>query len=251
MNSDQAQSELKAFQDTRKGAGDYYSQFQNELGVGDAQTRQNDIRSQIRSTESALKGVNDSVAGRTRGNLVTEAQRARLVGLERAPIADELGGLQGSFADAQSNYRDLLGQATTRAGQSYQTDADKLASLQGNYDRIYQREQADAEARRWQQQQAEAARQWQAQFDESQRQFAASQANTRNQMAQQASLYQKQLDTNNADAERQRAIEEEARHTAQGAASAANNPYKKVGLWDAFWQPMGNTFSNVGKFFGF
>lgn len=160
MDSRSALTELKNFQGSRKGAGDYYSQYQKELGVGDAQARTNDIRGLIRNTETALKGVNQSVAGRTRGNLVNEAQRARLEGIERAPIAEELGTLQGSFADEQQNYRDLLGQATTRAGQAYQTDADRLAALESNYNKIFQAEQAAAEEARWRQQ-----------FEEDRRQF--------------------------------------------------------------------------------
>lgn len=176
MDSKTALSELKAFQGSRKGAGDYYTQYQNELGVGDAQARSNDIRGLIRNTEGALKGVNSSVAGRTRGQGVNEAQRARLEGIERAPIAEELGTLQGSFADEQQNYRDLLGQATTRAGQSYQTDADKLAGLESNYNKIYQNEQAAAEQARWQKQFEEQNRQFEAQMAASERQRAATQA---------------------------------------------------------------------------
>lgn len=188
MDSKGALAELKSFQGSRKGAGDYYSQYQKELGVGDAQARSSDIRSQLRQTETALKGVGESVAGRTRGQGVNEAQRARLVGLERAPIAEEMGGLQGAFADEQTNYRDLLGQATTRAGQAYQTDADRLAGLESNYAKLYQQEQAAAEQARWQRQLEDEQRRWQADFDERKRQSALSQQNIRNQYAQQASL---------------------------------------------------------------
>ncbi len=185
MDSKGALAELKAFQGSRKGAGDYQSQFQQELGVGDAQSRANDIRTQLRQTEQALKGVGSSVAGRTRGNLVTEAQRARLVGLERAPIAEEMGTLQGAFSDEQQNYRDLLGQATTRAGQAYQTDADRQAALESTYAKLYQQEQDRA-----------AAEKWQREFEESQRQFAEQMAESRRTAdatrASLASLYQPQ-----------------------------------------------------------
>lgn len=176
MDSKSALSELKSFQGSRKGAGDYYTQYQQELGVGDAQARSNDIRGLIRNTEGALKGVNASVAGRTRGQGVNEAQRARLEGIERAPIAEELGTLQGSFADEQQNYRDLLSQATTRAGQSYQTDADKLAALESNYNKIFQSEQAAAEQSRWERELAERSRQWQEEMAQRDRQSAAQQA---------------------------------------------------------------------------
>lgn len=255
MDSKGALAELKAFQGSRKGAGDYYSQYQQELGVGDAQARSNDIRGLIRNTEGALKGVNQSVAGRTRGQGVNEAQRARLEGLERAPIAEELGTLQGSFADEQQNYRDLLGQATTRAGQSYQTDADKLAALESNYNKLFQSEQAAAEQARWERELAERNRQFQLDFDARNSQFERSLRNTREQYAQQATFNSRTAAdvkaAADAEAARQRALEEEARHVRQGAESAKKNPRKEVSLWDAFWQPMGNSISNVQRWLGF
>lgn len=210
MDSKKALGELKKFQGSRKGAGDYYTQYQQELGVGDAQARSNDIRSLIRNTEGALKGVNQSVAGRTRGQGVNEAQRARLEGIERAPIAEELGSLQGGYADEQQNYRDLLGQATTRAGQAYQTDADRLASLESNYSKIYQKEQAAAEAARWRKELEDRNNQWRLSFDEDKRQFERSQQSIRDQAAAQATLTRQ----NAAELARQAAIEAEAKKRA-------------------------------------
>ncbi len=188
MDSAGALAELKSFQGSRKGAGDYATQYQQELGVNDAQSRSNDIRGLIRNTEGALKGVNASVAGRTRGNLVNEAQRARLEGIERAPIAQELGGLQGSYADEQQNYRDLLGQATSRAGMAYQTDADKQAGLESTYAKLYQSEQDRAEQQRWEQQQSESRRQFEAQMAAAARNAADARAATKAQYASAASF---------------------------------------------------------------
>lgn len=239
MDSKKALAELKSFQGSRKGAGDYYSQYQNELGVGDAQARSNDIRGLIRNTETALKGVNQSVAGRTRGQGVNEAQRARLEGIERAPLAEELGGLQGSYADETQNYRDLLGQATTRAGQAYQTDADRLAGLESNYSKLFQREQSAAEEAR----QRKALDLQMQQFRESNRQFDAQMAADDRRLQQQLAAARAQAASFNAPAKppvkptaRQKAIEEEARHVRQGAASAAKNPRKEASIFDAVGQ---------------
>lgn len=218
MDSKTALSELKAFQGSRKGAGDYYTQYQQELGVNDAQARSNDIRGLIRNTETALKGVNQSVAGRTRGQGVNEAQRARLEGIERAPIAEELGSLQGTYADETQNYRDLLGQATTRAGQSYQTDADRLAALESNYNKIYQSEQAAAEAARWERELAQRQAQFEADLNERRRSSEAQQAAIRAQYAQAASLNKASSD----EAARQRALAEEAKRVAAEIASNKN-----------------------------
>lgn len=248
MDSASALSELKAFQGSRKGVGDYAKEYNQELGVNEAQSRSNDVRRLIRNTEGALRGVNASVAGRTRGNLVNEAQRARLEGIERAPIAQELGTLQSSYADEQQNYRDLLAQATARAGQAYQTDADKLAALESNYNKLYASEQAAAEQRRWEQQQAESRRQ----FDEQMRAAAANAAATRAQYAQLASftptIAPKAQAVDPKAAERQRALEEAARHAREGAASAAKNPYKKATIFDGiaeWWRtaPTSSTFN--------
>lgn len=213
MDSGTALKELKDFQGTRKGASDYYSDAQNELGVGTAQARSNDLLGLVRNTEKQLQGVGESVAGRTRGNLVTEAQRARLQNLEERPIAESLGGLQTSYGDSQTNYRDLLGQAGTRAGLSYQTDQDKVAGLQSQYDRLFGQEQKAAEEARWRQQfdaeRAAADRQ----FTEMQRQFNEGQNNIKKQYAQQASFNQSGINAQNtarADVEKQMALATEA-----------------------------------------
>lgn len=217
MDSKGALAELKAFQGSRKGAGDYYKESQAELGVGDAQTRANDLRGLIRSTEESLKGVGASVAGRTRGFGVTEAQRARLQNLESQPIAERLGGLQGSFSDAQQNYRDLLGQAGTRAGMAYQTDTDRQNALQTQYQNLFQGEQAAAEQAFRERQLAEQARQFQMDLDERRRSSAAQAQAIRDQYAQQASLYNQQRedakaaqDAAAADAARQKALQDQA-----------------------------------------
>lgn len=250
MDSKTALSELKAFQGSRKGAGDYYNQYQQELGVGDAQARSNDIRGLIRNTEGALRGVNQSVAGRTRGQGVNEAQRARLEGIERAPLAQELGTLQGSYADENQNYRDLLSQATTRAGQAYQTDADRLASLESNYNKLFQAEQAAAEQARWERELAANEAKWKEEMAQRDRQFNANLAATRSQFAQQATLSSRAAQEATAQREREAALAEEARHVRQGAESAARNPRKEASLWDEFWKdstilrPVGNAIGN-------
>jgi hypothetical protein len=149
VDSQSALKELQTFQSGRKSAGDYYTAAQQELGVGSAQQRASDMRNLIRNTEGALKGVDASVSGRTQGSLVTEAQRSRLANLERQPLSEELGTLQGGYSDEMANYRDLVGQASTKAGLGYQSDQDRLASLEGNYNRLFGQEQAAEERRRY------------------------------------------------------------------------------------------------------
>jgi len=178
MDSKSALKELKKAQSTRKGAGDYYNKYQQELGVNDVKTRADDMRGLIRNTETALKGVPEAVSGRTRGQLVTEAQRARLSNLEQQPLAEQLSGLQGGYSDEMQSYRDLLGQAGTQTQFAYQNDADKLAALEGNYNRIFQKETAAAEEARWRKQMAEETRRFNAQLAQSARLQAETDAMT-------------------------------------------------------------------------
>lgn len=159
MDSQTALKELQTFQGNRKSAGDYYTAAQQELGAGSAQQRANEMRGLIRNTETALKGVDASVSGRTQGSLVTEAQRARLANLERQPLAEQLGGLQSGYSDEMANYRDLVSQAGTKAGLQYQSDQDRLAALEGNYQRLFGQEQAAEERRRYEADLAERKRQ--------------------------------------------------------------------------------------------
>ncbi len=167
MDSAGALAELKNFQSTRKGASDYYDQAQNELGVGGVKARADDLRGIIRNTETSLKGVNQSVAGRTRGNLVNEAQRARLENIEKAPLMEGIASQQGALSDEMQSYRDLLGQAGTKSGLLYQTDSDKASSLQQTYQNILQQE----EVARQKAAQEEAMRQWWADFNNRNDQF--------------------------------------------------------------------------------
>lgn len=169
MDSKGALQELKQYQSTSKSAGDYYKQSQDELGVGGARAEQQQMRDLIRGTQQQLEGVGQSVAGRTRGNLVTEAQRARLQSLEERPLAERLGKQQTQYGDVSTNYRDLLSQAGTQAGMAYQSQADKEAALQRQYETLFGRERAAEETR---QREIENER-WRKQFEESRRQFDA------------------------------------------------------------------------------
>lgn len=245
MDSKTALSELQKFQSSRKSSKDYFSEAQNELGVGDVKTQQNSLRDTIRNTEAQLKGVGESVAGRTRGNLVTEAQRARLQSLESQPIAETLGSQQTAYSDISQNYRDLLSQAMNQAGMMYQTDADRLASLQGNYDRLYTAEQDAAAAEAARLAREESARQWQATFDEQVRQWNADNALRQAQInagIASAASFAEEAKTSR---EQQQAIDDEAELLASAEAFKAEHPYNPPSLWDTFWQPMSDSLSSA------
>lgn len=193
MDSASALAELKQAQSTRKSAGDYYSQYEKELGATDVANQQKALRETIRGTEAQLAGVGESVAGRTRGTLTTESQRARLQALESQPIAEQLSKQQTGYSDLASEYQNLLSQVGTKSGMAYQSEADRLAALESTYQKLFEKEQAQKQYEQWLKEfEAERAAQA-AQLAESRRQFdlniAETRANTQRQLAQQASLY--------------------------------------------------------------
>lgn len=152
MDSSSALKQLQDFQGTRKNPTAYFDEAQNGLGVSAAAQQANDLRNVVRNTQTSLRGVDASVAGRTGGSLVTDAQRSRLVNLERAPLAENLNDQLTGYGDAMSNYRDLLGQASSKASMLYQGDADRENALRSNYEAIFGREQAAEAVRQFNEQ---------------------------------------------------------------------------------------------------
>lgn len=134
-----AENELQSFTKNRVNPLDYYNQSEQALGVGDVRGRVGNLRREVSNTEALLGGVGDSVAGRTSGSNVTEAQRSRLIALERRPYEESFQTQQRALGDEQSTLQDLLGQAGQRSGLMYQGDADKQSALQSTYDRAAQR----------------------------------------------------------------------------------------------------------------
>lgn len=265
MDSATALKELKNYQGTRKSAGDYYSQYEKETGATEASARQKELRETIRGTEAQLKGVGESVAGRTRGQLVTEAQRARLQNLESQPIAETLRGQQAAYSDVSSEYQNLLSQAGTRAGLAYQTDADKLAALEGTYNKLFAEEQAKRQQEQWLKEFEASRAEFAAQLAENQRQFTESQAANRAQYAAQASLYNQQKADSEAAvkaaeekaAAQQKAEAQELAKLQSQAAGAEAKRLKEISqrntgnFWNdlAAWNKRGWT-GDIGEFLG-
>ena len=175
--SAEALSQLQQFQNTMANPLDLYNKQVSELGVGDVRGRVSNLSNTLLNTENALNQVEPSVTGRTQGSLVTEAQRQRLVNLERQPLASQYGKIASQYQNEQQNLRDLLGQASQVSSLGYQGEQQKLANLQNAYqtslegERYARQQQIEADQREWERQQAL----WQRQFAE-------------RQLAQQASL---------------------------------------------------------------
>lgn len=168
--SAEALSQLQNFQNTMANPLDLYNKQVTDLGVGDVRGRVSNLSNTLLNTENALNQVEPSVTGRTQGSLVTEAQRQRLVNLERQPIAKQYGQIAQQYQNEQTNLRDLLGQASQISSLGYQGEQQKLANLQNTYqtsleaERYARQQQIEADQREWERQQAL----WQRQFAERQ-----------------------------------------------------------------------------------
>lgn len=142
---------------------DTYNKITTQLGIPDARTRVQALQSNLLDTENAIKAVDPNVTARTSGALVTEAQRGRLVNMEKAPLTDTYNSQNQSYGVEQNNLGQLTQQATQQAGLAESDYKNKRQSLADQLTTALQ-QQAAAEAK------AEADRQ----FAESQRQFNVS-----------------------------------------------------------------------------
>lgn len=161
-------TQYQSFQKSRVKPEDYVKRYSADLGVDDAKARVKSARSAIRSTEDTISATPDSVAGRTGGSLVTDAQRNRLVQNEIAPMQDVLRTQSGAFGDASQDLGLLSSDLNRRVDLSLDQDRTKESSLLQLYQAAAEKEKQD-----------EARRQWEAQMAEQKRQFDAQLAETR------------------------------------------------------------------------
>lgn len=140
-NSQQALSQLQSYQSGRKKPQDILRESEQNLGIPTATQRQVGLRGAITNTETLLKNVDPSVSGRTSGSLVTDAQKNRLIALEREPIAGQLTEQNRSLENENANVAELSRRALQDAQLAISADDTEQNRLQGLYGTLYQREQ--------------------------------------------------------------------------------------------------------------
>lgn len=169
MDSATIARNLADYDSKRVTSTDALNEALGTYGVPELRKSVKDWRTTITNTKNALNAVDPSVTGRTSQSLVTEAQRAKMVNNERAPIAEQLTEQNDAYGLANSDLKDAMDQATVQATNKvndWNTGRANLASL---YDTTYRREQDEKAAA----ERAEAARREQANAD---REFALKQA---------------------------------------------------------------------------
>lgn len=136
-----ALSNLQQFQGSMAAPQDILKQQETQLGVPQAQQQVSGLRQAITNTTNLLNNVAPSVMGRTQNSLVTSAQANRQIQNEQAPISQTLNKENADFGNASSDYKDLLGKASTLADLSQRGQESKLSNLENIYKALYQQEQ--------------------------------------------------------------------------------------------------------------
>lgn len=165
MDSATIAKNIADYDSKRVTSTDALNEALNQFGVPEIRKTVSGLRSTIANTSAALNNVDPSVTGRTSQSLVTEAQRAKMVNNERAPIAQNLSDQSGALGTAQGDLTDANGQATTIATNKVNDYNAGRSALQTQYDSTYKREQDDKAARAAAEAQRIAQEQWQKTFD--------------------------------------------------------------------------------------
>lgn len=140
--SQQAMSNLQAYQSGLQTPDQEITSEQNSLGVGQAQQQVSGLRQAINNTTNLLNQVAPSVQGRTQNSLVTSAQAGKLISNEEAPIQQNLSKDTSDYNDANQNYTQLEQQAEARANADISAQNTQESYLQNIYNDLYGKETA-------------------------------------------------------------------------------------------------------------
>lgn len=141
-NSAAALSQLQGFQKTMQSPDKLLASQEQSLGVPQAQQQVSGLRQAITNTTNLLNQVAPSVYGRTGQSLVTSAQAGRQIANEQAPIQQNLSGLGQDYGNASGDLNTLLGRSQSLASLQEQGQQDRLSALQGIYQNLFGKEQA-------------------------------------------------------------------------------------------------------------
>src|SRR5258708_3631548 len=95
---------------------DVYNKVTTQLGIPDARTRVQALQKNLIDTQNAIEAVDPNVTARTSGSLVTEAQRGRLVNMEKQPLSENYAKQNQNYGTESGNLNTLLGEANTQVG---------------------------------------------------------------------------------------------------------------------------------------
>lgn len=124
-----------------------YNQATTELGIPDARARVQALQTHLVNTQNAINAVDPNVTARTSGNLVTDAQRSRIVNVERQPLQQDYTTQNQAYGTESTNLNNLEGQLNTRVSNETANYNAKRQGLATQLDTAL-KQQAAAEATR-------------------------------------------------------------------------------------------------------
>jgi hypothetical protein len=151
--------QLNTFRQSRRNPMDYLRDSETRLGLPSSRQRLEGLRGAIGNTENLLRGVDPSVTGRTQGSLVSEAQRQRMVNLEREPLGEQFREQSRALEGETSTIEDLARRSLSEAQLGIGEQESQQKSLESLYSTLFQREQEEEQKRRWQEEFSERRRQ--------------------------------------------------------------------------------------------
>lgn len=153
-------TQLQAYDAKPVTSTDALNSALTQYGVPEIRNTVSGLRTTLANTQNSYNAVDPSVTGRTQGSLVTEAQRAKQVSNEQAPIAANLTSEGNDLTTANADLTDKEGQATQLAQNEVSDYNSGRAALQSQYDTTYKSEQDKAAATLAAQQAAEQQREF-------------------------------------------------------------------------------------------
>lgn len=142
-NSQEALANYQTIQSSRKKPQDILRESEERLGIPTATQRQVGLRGAITNTENLIRGVDPSVSGRTQGSLVTDAQKQRLIAMEREPLSDQFREQSRALEGETASIAELQRRASQESQLAIAADDAAENAARGLYQTLYQREQDD------------------------------------------------------------------------------------------------------------
>lgn len=119
---------------------------ETKYGTSGLATQLDQLRGLTSNLTTAIGNVAPSVAGRTSGSLVTEAQRNAITNNETQPLTEQLTKVGAQQADVGSRYQDAEGLASNYANSLLTNDKNNYDRLFGQYTALSGQETAASSA---------------------------------------------------------------------------------------------------------
>lgn len=151
-SSAEALTQLQDFQRNRRSSQQVLEEFETKAGLPDARKRHAGLRTAIGNTENLIRSIEPSVMGRTAGVNATDAQRQRLIAMEREPITEQLREQSRSLENEETNISSLGQRASRDAQLRLSEDEQRNSFLSGLYGMLLDREKQAEDRRRFEEQ---------------------------------------------------------------------------------------------------